>query len=85
MSTMVLEEAILFGRPVIKINHPDYLEYIDIKGMQGVGKKDYNEVSFNDLSNITNTKVNYEEMRNRLAIDYPEATYKQLFLEKEIT
>lgn len=79
MSTTVLEEALLMGRPVIQLTHPDYLQYIDIDGIRGVTKKDFRELSVKDLLNVSNIDVNSEGMRERLGIDQPIVTYERLF------
>ena len=79
MSTTVLEEALIIGRPVIQITHPEYLEYIDIDGIEGVKKMDYMDLSFKALSDIAGHRVDSDEMRNRLGLNNPVITYKRLF------
>lgn len=79
MSTTVLEEALIMGRPVIQITHPDYLKYIDIDGIEGVQKMDYMDLSFKALGDIAGHQVDSDEMRNRLGLNNPVITYKRLF------
>lgn len=79
MSTTVLEEALLIARPVIQITHPDYLEYIDLNGIEGVIKKDYKDFLWTDLVATSNRKVDHEQMKNRLGLGQPLITYKILF------
>ena len=80
MSTTVLEEAVLLGRPVIQITHPDYLQFIDIDGIDGIIKKSYRDISVNDLVRIACHEVESSGMmRDELGLDHPEVTYKRLF------
>lgn len=78
MSSTVLEEAILHGRPVIQITNPDYLRYIDLNGIMGAKMIDYRNLSAETLS-FDNVKVDAVEMRKRLGLDQLPVTYKQLF------
>jgi len=83
MSTTVLEEALLLDRQVIQLCHPDYLQYIDLEGIQGVSRVDYRELSTERLVNITaNTKVNSKSMKERFGLNQQLVTYRQLFKEK---
>lgn len=79
MSTTVLEEALIMGRPVIQITHPDYLKYIDIDGIGGVQKLDYMDMSLKSLGEIAGLQVDSNEMRSRLGLNNPVVTYKILF------
>ena len=79
MSTTVLEEALLLGRPVIQICHPDYLQFIEIDGIQGATKKDYRELFPRDLLEASNLSVDCEMIRNKLGLGHSVVTYKQLF------
>jgi len=79
MSTTVLEEALLLGRPVIQITHPDYLQFVDLNGIDGVIKRSYRNLSLSDLVNMACYKFDPEEMRDKLGLDHPEVTYKRLF------
>lgn len=79
MSTTVLEESLLLGRPVIQIQHNDYLEYIDLDGVEGVVKKKYNDIGIQDLLSMSNRTVNCREMKSRLGLELPVITYKRLF------
>lgn len=81
MSTTVLEEALLMGRPVIQLMHPDYLQYIDIEGVKGVTKLDFRELSMKDLLEVSDANVNSEEMKERLGLNNAVVTYERLFSE----
>ncbi len=79
MSTTVLEEALLMARPVIQIAHPDYLQYIDLDGIEGAVKKDYEKFLPEDLIAISKRTVDHEQMKIRLGLEQPLVTYKGLF------
>lgn len=79
MSTTVLEEALLMARPVIQLTHPDYIEYIDLNGVEGVIKKDYRELLLRDLIALKDAKVDHEQARNRMGLGQPLVTYQRLF------
>ncbi|MBI4843571.1 MAG: hypothetical protein HY809_04520 [Nitrospirae bacterium] len=79
MSTTVLEEALIMGRPVVQITHPEYLEYIDIEGIDGVQKADYTDLSFSMLKETAGKAVDVAAMRDRLGLNNPVITYKRLF------
>ena len=79
MSTTVLEEALLMGRPVIQLTNTDYLKYIDIDGIRGVIKKNYRELSDKDLLDISDTDVDSESMEESLGLKQPLVNYQQLF------
>ena len=80
MSTTVLEEALLMGCPVIQLQHPDYLQYIDIDGLQGASKIDYDRLSFDDLMSVANAQPNPHEIREKLGLDHSLVTYKSMFI-----
>ncbi|RJQ23952.1 MAG: hypothetical protein C4560_00510 [Nitrospiraceae bacterium] len=79
MSTTVLEEALIMGRPVIQITHPDYLEYIDIDGIAGVQKLGHMDVTLKTLEDAAGSTVDVDKMRSRLGLNNPVITYKRLF------
>lgn len=79
MSTTVLEEALLLGRPVIQITHPDYLKFIDLEGIQGAITIDYDKLSAQDLINMPNAEVNSEALKEKLGLSEEEVTYNRLF------
>lgn len=79
MSTTVLEESLLLGRPVIQINHPDFREFIDIGGVEGVMKRNYRELLAKDLIDASSLKVDHMEMRKRLGLQHEVIDYKRLF------
>lgn len=81
MSTSVLEESLLLGVPVIKLTHPDYLEYIEVEGVQGAKNVEYNKLSIRDMEDIFEIQVDVVKMRDNMGLDQPLVTYKQLFLE----
>lgn len=79
MGTTVLEEALFLGKPVIQVTHPDYLQYVDVGGVQGAIKKDYREVSPADLLAAANAPGDHPEIRSRLGLDQQVVNYKRLF------
>lgn len=79
MSTTVLEEALLVGRPVVQLQHPDYREFIDIEGVGGVMKMDYRKLLLKDLIDVSSLKVDHMEMRKRLGLHNDIVDYKRLF------
>lgn len=79
MSTTVLEEALLLGRPVIQLTNPDFLQYINVEGVEGALQKDYRELSLEDLVIISDARVNSMKMKERLGMNQPLVTYAQLF------
>ena len=80
MSTTVLEESLLLGRPVIQLTHPDYLEYMDLNDMSGATKLSFDKLSAHTLRDAIYCKVDSAGIRRRLGLDQPLLTYKQLFL-----
>ncbi|MFC1646291.1 hypothetical protein ACFL2Y_03830 [Candidatus Omnitrophota bacterium] len=79
MSTTVLEEALILGRPVIQITHPEYLEFIDIEGIKGVLKVNCHDFSFRDLCSSSKIEIDSQAIRKRLGLYEKEITYQQLF------
>ena len=79
MSTTVLEESLLLGRPVIQINHPDFREFIDIGGVEGSIKRNYRELLLKDFIDASSLKVDHMEMRKRLGLQHEIIDYKRLF------
>ncbi|MCP4652311.1 MAG: hypothetical protein GY858_02855 [Candidatus Omnitrophica bacterium] len=80
MSTTVLEEALLLGRPVIQITNSDYLQYINIEGIEGSLRKDYQDISLRDLVGSVGLRGGSIKMKERLGIGQPLVTYSKLFL-----
>lgn len=79
MSTTVLEEALLLGRPAVQLTHPDYLQYIDVQGIQGAATIHYQDLSAEYLVSISNKEVNHKLLRERLGLHNPTVTYNKLF------
>lgn len=80
MSTTVLEEALLMGKPVVQLTHPWYLQYIDMDGIRGAVKKDWMLFSSADVPK-DGLGVDSESMRERLGLNQQVVTYKELFLD----
>jgi hypothetical protein len=80
MSTTVLEEALLLGRPVIQIHHPDFREYIDICGVRGSIRKNYKKLFVEGLIHMSTFQVDHMEIRKRLGLNNVLISYKQLFV-----
>lgn len=78
MATMVLEEALLLGRPVVQLTHPDYFPYIDLDGIAGAKKVDWLSLSA-ELPHPLNVDVDSATMRNRLGLDRGLVTFERLF------
>jgi len=79
MSTTVLVEALLLKRPVIQINHPDYLEYLDIHGIRGASIIDYRSFSLKDLYGAADMEVDFENVKHKLGLFEGEVNYSRLF------
>ena len=79
MSTTVLEEALLLGRPVVQLQHPEYREFIDIEGVEGVVKMDYRKLLSKDLMDVSSLKADHIEMRKRLGLYNDIIDYKRMF------
>ncbi len=79
MSTTVLEESLVLGRPVVQINHPDFREFIDIGDVKGVMKRNYKELLAKDLTDVSSLEVDHIEMRKRLGLQHETINYKRLF------
>jgi hypothetical protein len=79
MSSTVLEESLLLGRPVVQLQHPDYREYIDIGGIKGSMKMDYRKLLPKDLIDVSTLKVDHLEARKRLGLENEIVDYKRLF------
>ena len=54
LGSTVLMEAVLCGRPVVQLVHPDFLEYIDMDESIGIMKVDYRVFS---LSNFIHNHI----------------------------
>lgn len=78
MSSTVLEEALLLGRPVIKLTHPDYLSYINLDGIAGAKDIDCRDLSPELLCRM-NIETDSLEMRKRLGLGQPVVTFERLF------
>jgi hypothetical protein len=79
MSTTVLEEALLLGCPVVQLTHHDYLQYIDLQGIQGASTIGYRDLSSEYLVSMANNKVDHKFLRDRLGLTHPTVTYSKLF------
>ena len=79
MSSTVLEEAILLGCPAIQLLDSDFLEYVDIAGIEGGAKVNHTELSFELLNQMSTAHVDGRELRERMGAGYPVVTYERLF------
>jgi len=79
MSTTVLAEALLLNRPVIQIRHPDYLQFMDIGGIDGVVSMGYRDISVSDLDRIACHEFAPSGIRDKLGLNNEDVTYKRLF------
>lgn len=83
MSTTVLEEALLLGRPVVQILHPDFREYIEIDGVKGAVRRNYRNLLVEDIIDASTLQVDHQEMRKRLGLNNSVVSYKRLFVQGE--
>ena len=79
MSTTVLEEALLLGRPVVQLTHPDYLQYVDLRGIKGAATIGHQDLSAEFLAAVSKKDVDCESSRERLGLTHPAVTYSKLF------
>ena len=79
MSTTVLHEALLLGRPVIQLSHPQYLETVDLDEVRGVLKRDFRMLSIDDIQQASRLIVDPQAMQQALGLHHPVVTYKRLF------
>lgn len=79
MSTTVLEEALLLGCPAVQLTHPDYLQYIDLRGIEGAATIGHQDLSAEFLASISKKKVDHGPLRGRLGLAHPDVTYGRLF------
>lgn len=79
MSTTVLEEALLLGRPVVQITHPEYLRYLDISDLTGVVIKDWQALTVKDIQLASAIQVDAQKVRLDLGLDEPVVDYDRLF------
>lgn len=81
MSTTVLEEALLIGRPAVQVLHDDYLEYIDIRGVKGAFRVPQKDLSASFLKSLP-TEADAKAMRRRFGLDLQEVDMDRLFERK---
>lgn len=79
MSTTVLEEAVLLGRPVIQIKDADFLKYIDLDGVSGARCLAVSDITSAAIESAGATAVDTAAMRERLGLNRPEVAYGTLF------
>jgi hypothetical protein len=79
VSSTVLEEALLFGRPVVKLTHPDYLEYISFNGVRGVTVIPYDELRADVVAKASQDYVDSDAILDRLGLGNRVVTYDVLF------
>jgi hypothetical protein len=80
MSTTVLEESLLLGRPVVQLTHSDYLPFIDLEDMPGALRIDHKNISSEILKSFMSV-ADPARMRQRLGLDQCLVTFSQLFSE----
>ncbi|MFH1283574.1 MAG: hypothetical protein ABII27_07915 [bacterium] len=79
MSTTVLEEAMLLGKPVIQLVCDDFHEYIDINGIKGALRLEYSELSVEKLLENSQKEVNSAAIKHKLGLNETEVNYSVLF------
>ncbi len=78
MSSTVLEEALLAGRPVIQLCDDKYLLFVDLKGVQGVKRVHWGELKLETISSCTAPDA-AQIARGWLGLTHPVVTYHRLF------
>ncbi len=78
MGTTVLEEALLLGRPVVHIQHLDYVQYIHLHGVQGASLKAWDEITGRYLEDIPQP-ADVTDIRHRFGLEHPLVDYARLF------
>jgi hypothetical protein len=78
-STTVLKEALLLGRPVVRIDHPDYLTYVAVDGVRGARVVDHATFGLSDVLPTSDSDVDTGVIRRRLGIDRDLVDFRRLF------
>jgi hypothetical protein len=83
MSTTVLEEALLSGRPVVQLTDPAYLTYIELAGVSGAVRLDREALDAATLTAATTTDsaaiaAGAAEISARLGLAHPVVTHAAL-------
>lgn len=79
MGSTSLQEALVMGRPVVQLLHPEYLHYVDLEGIRGALRIDHREFSADILESLLSQQVDTKEARKRLGLSNPLVTYDRLF------
>ena len=81
MGSTVLEEALVMGRPVVQITDSRFREYLDLEGLSGVSRIDYETFSSSTLALESLPPIDRAplEARRRLGLTQLEVTYDRLF------
>lgn len=79
MGSTALQEALVSGRPVVQLTHPEFLEYLDLRGIEGALQVDRHAFFPGVLTTYRGTKVDRVGARKRLGLSQPIVTYCQLF------
>ncbi|MBW2559286.1 MAG: hypothetical protein JRE40_00380 [Deltaproteobacteria bacterium] len=82
MGTTVLEEALVLGRPVVQLTHPEFVRYVELDDVGGVTIVPANSLCVEDVKRALQEHVDIGEVRDRLGLDHPVVTYEQLFSSK---
>lgn len=77
-STTMLE-ALICGRPVVKLDFPGYFNYADISDINGVWSVNYANLCSRDIVDAMKIVVDRKEALNRLGVSNPIVTYNSLF------
>ena len=78
MGTTVLEEALLLGRPVVHLQHADYVQYIHLDQVQGAWLVAWDHVTGHYLDSIKLT-VSVDDIRHRFGLGLNIVDYASLF------
>ena len=78
-ASTVMAEALMLNRPVIQLNHPVYVMFIDVSEIRGVLCRDYDKLSPPDIYIAKDLQVERLTAKEKVGLNYDEVTYDKLF------
>ena len=85
MSTTVLEEAVLLGRPAVQLVHPEWLRYVEMEGVGGATVVAHDRLDAAALETAARKPTDANAMRVRLGLGRPLVDQRRLLAEDEET
>lgn len=85
MSTTVLEEAVLLGRPAVQLVHPEWLRYVEMEGVGGATVVAHDRLDAAALEAAAAKPTDANAMRLRLGLGRPLVDQRRLLAEDEET